>query len=200
MTSHTVAFEPTENSRSSRYTTTDAAISLPPSREQPNDKTHCDAVPVLVHHHDAEEHAQREEEQAVDVVLDRVAYRDREREEDDLRDREERRAEHDVPDRPAVLERAEHKHELRDDVHDRAHQRPQDVDDPEPDRLRVVEPRDLLECRDRDEEGHAEDDERRYPQELGRRQGAGSRTRKEIYTPIVTVVSRLLRIGNRRSR
>ena len=128
--------------------------------------TYCDTVPVLVDHHDTEEHAEREEEEAVDVVLDGVADSNREREEDDLRDGEERGAEHDVADRPAVLERAEDEHELRDDVDDDADERPEDVDDPQPERLRVLEPRELFERGDRDEEAHAEDDEGGYLEEL----------------------------------
>ena len=101
-------------------------------------------------------------------MLDGVADGDREREEDDLRDGEERSAEHDVANRPAVLERAEDEDELRDDVDDGADERPEDVDDPQSDRLRKVEPCDLLEGGDGDKERHTERDERRYPEELQR--------------------------------
>jgi len=59
-------------------------------------KTHGDAVPVLVHHHDAEEHAEREEKEAIDVVLDGVADGDAEGEEEDLGDAKEGDAKEDV--------------------------------------------------------------------------------------------------------
>ena len=101
-------------------------------------------------------------------MLDGVADGDREREEDDLRDGEERGAEHDVANRPAVLERAEDEDELRDDVDDGADQRPEDVDDPEPQWLVVFEAGEALEGRDCDEEGDTEDDEAGYPEELRR--------------------------------
>ena len=167
MTSHTVALEPTENSRSSRCRETRYTVSTRVGTPRAGSKrTHRDAVPVFVDHHDAEEHAEREEEEAVDVVLDGVADSNREREEDDLRDGEERGAEHDVADRPAVLKRAEDKDELRDDVDDGTDEWPEDVDDPESDGLRIVEPGDVLERGNRDEERYTEHDERRYPEEL----------------------------------
>jgi hypothetical protein len=129
-----------------------------------------------------------EEEEAVDVVLDRVADLRAEREEHDLRDREERRAEEDVAERPAVRERAEHEHELAARVHRRAHDRPQQVDDPQRERLRVREARDALERRDCDEHGHAEDDEAREPQKLrasewGCGKRSGGRTQSESGVP-----------------
>ena len=136
--------------------------------EEASHTTHRDAVPVFVDHHDAQEYAQREEEQAVDVVFDGVAYRRAAREQDNLRDGEERGAEHDVADRPAVLERAEDEDELRDDVDDGADQRPEDVDDPEPQGLVVFEAGEAIEGRDCDEEGDTEDDEAGYPEELRR--------------------------------
>jgi hypothetical protein len=130
-----------------------------------------------------------EEEEAVDVVLDRVADLRAEREEHDLRDREERGAEQDVAERPAVRERAEHEHELAARVHRRAHDRPQQINNPQRERLRVREARDALERRDRDEHGHAEDDEAREPQELracewrgGKRSGR-ERTQSESGVP-----------------
>lgn len=71
-----------------------------------------------------------EEEQAVDVVLDRVADRGTERKKEHLRDREKGGTEDDIADRPAVIERAEDKHELRDRVNDCADEGPEYVDDP----------------------------------------------------------------------
>ena len=99
-------------------------------------------------------------------MLDRVANGDRERKEDDLRDGEERGAKHNVADRPAILERAEDEDELGDDINDGINKRPEDVDDPESERLRVVESGDLLERRNGDEERNSEYDERRYSQKL----------------------------------
>ena len=128
--------------------------------------TYSNGIPVLVDHHDAQKHAQREEEQAVDVVLDGVADGDRESEEDDLRDGEEGRPEHDISNGPAVFERAEDEDELRHDVDHRAHEWPEDVDDPESDGLSEVETRNLLEGGDGYEERHTEHDKCRYPEEL----------------------------------
>jgi hypothetical protein len=78
--------------------------------------THGDGVPVLVHHHDGEEHAQGEEEEAVDVVLDGVADRDAKGKQKDLRRCKEQNTEDDAADGPAVVKRAEDEHELRDNV------------------------------------------------------------------------------------
>ena len=128
--------------------------------------TYRDTVPVPIYHHDAEEHAKREEEQAVDVVLDGVANRHREGEEDDLRNREEGGSEYNVADRPAVLECTEDKYELRDDIDDSADQGPEDVYDPQSDRLRVVETSDPLEGSNRDEERHTKGYEHGYPKQL----------------------------------
>ena len=99
-------------------------------------------------------------------MLDRVANGDRERKEDDLRDGEERSAKHNVADRPAVLERAEDEDELRDDVDDGADQRPEDVDDPEPQWLVVFEAGEALECRNCNKERDSKYDEAGYPEEL----------------------------------
>ena len=99
-------------------------------------------------------------------MLDGIAYCDTEGKQDNLRNGEERGAEHDVADRPAVLKRAEDKDELRDDVYDGTDEWPEDVDDPESDGLRIVEPGDVLERGNRDEERYTEHDERRYPEEL----------------------------------
>lgn len=97
-----------------------------------------------------------EEEQAVDVMLDRVADRGTEREQKHLRDREEGGAEDDVANRPTVIERAEDKHELRDRVDDCADERPEYVDDPKANRFRVAEAGVALECRNGKEEAESE--------------------------------------------
>ena len=129
-------------------------------------RTHRDGIPVLVHHHDAKEHAQCEEEEAVDVVFDGVADGDAERKEEDLCDGEKGGAKDDVADRPAVVEGAEDEDELGYDVDHGADERPEDVDDPESGRGHVVEPCEPFEGGDRDEEGGAEDAETRDAEEL----------------------------------
>ena len=83
-----------------------------------------DTVPVFVDHHHAKEHAEREKEEAVDIVLDRVAYIDGKREQNDLCNREECGAEDDVANRPSVFQRTEDENELRDDIDDGTNQGP----------------------------------------------------------------------------
>jgi hypothetical protein len=106
--------------------------------------THRDRIPVLVHHHHAEKHAQREEKQPIDIMLDRVADSDAEREQEDLCDGEEGGAENDVTDRPAVVEGAEDEDELGNDVDDGADEGPEDVDNPQAGRVGVVEAGEFL--------------------------------------------------------
>lgn len=65
--------------------------------------SHRNTIPVLIDHHNAQEHAKCEEEKAIDVVLDGVADRHAEGEHDDLGDSEEGGTEDDVANRPAVL-------------------------------------------------------------------------------------------------
>ena len=74
--------------------------------------TYSDAVPVLVDHHDAQQHAKREEKEAIDVVFDGVADRDAESEQDHLSDSEKRGTEYDISDGPTVFERSEHEKKL----------------------------------------------------------------------------------------
>lgn len=144
------------------------------------DGEHADGD-ALVDHHDTEKHAQDEEEEAVDVVLDRVADRHAEGEEQHTADREEADAEEEISDdlhqsvtiqsaivaehevssqrgrerkatHPTVIERAKDKHKLRDNVDGRADEREEEVGDEEADRLGVTEAGDVLERRDRDKE------------------------------------------------
>ena len=89
-------------------------------------------------------------------MLDGVTYRHAEREEENLRNGEEGSAEDDITDRPSVLERAEDENELRHNIYGSANERPENVDDPQADRLRVVETGKLLEGGDRDEERDGE--------------------------------------------
>lgn len=74
--------------------------------------TYSDTVPVLIDHHDAQKHAKREEKEAVDVMLDGVADRDAESEQDHLSNSEEGGPEYNVSDGPTVFKRSEHKNEL----------------------------------------------------------------------------------------
>jgi len=74
--------------------------------------TYSDTVPVLVDHHDAQQHAEREEKEAIDVVFYRVADRDAEGEQDHLSNSEEGGSEHDISDRPTVFESSEHEDKL----------------------------------------------------------------------------------------
>ena len=129
--------------------------------------TYSDTVPVLVDHHDAQEHAKREEKEAVDVVFDRVADRDAESEQDYLSDGEEGGPEYDISDGPTVFKSSEHENELRDDVDHGADQGPQDVDNPESDGLGEAKSDKFLEGGDGEEEADAEDDQTRDSQELG---------------------------------
>lgn len=115
-----------------------------------------DRVPVFVDHHDAEEHAEGEEEEAVDVVLDSIADCHAEREEDNLCDSEEGGTEEDITNRPPVIECADHKDELGDDVYDDANGRPDKVNDPKGDGLCVAEAGKAFERCDGEEEAGAE--------------------------------------------
>jgi hypothetical protein len=89
-------------------------------------------------------------------VFDSVAYRDTESEQNDLADREKRSAENDIAYWPSVFKSAEDKDELRDDVYDGADQRPENVYNPQSDRLVVLESSKLFESGDREEERDAE--------------------------------------------
>lgn len=94
-----------------------------------------DRVPVLVDHHDTEEHAESEEEETIDVVLDSIANGHAEGEEDDLGDSEEGGTKEDITNRPPVVECTGHKDELGDDVYDDTNGWPDKVDDPKSDGL-----------------------------------------------------------------
>jgi len=129
--------------------------------------TYSDTVPVLVDHHDAQQHAKREEKEAIDVVLDGVADRDAESEQDHLGNSEKRGPKKDVSDRPTVFKRSEHEDKLRYDVDHSADQGPQDIDDPQGDGFGVTESGILLEGGDGKEEPDTKYHQARNPQELG---------------------------------
>lgn len=108
-------------------------------------------------------------------MLDGVADRDAEGEEEHLAAGEEDGAEDDVADRPAVLERAEDEHELADDVHGHADDGPQEVNDEEGYGLLEGESELGLEGADGDEEAEPENEEAGYAQELGEGQRVAER-------------------------
>ena len=72
--------------------------------------TYSDAVPVPVNHHDAQQHAKREE--TIDVVFVGVANRDAESKQDHLSDSEKRGTKYNISDGPTVFERSEHEKKL----------------------------------------------------------------------------------------
>ena len=74
--------------------------------------TYGDTVPVLVDHHDAQEHAKREEKETIDIVFDGVADRNAESEKDHLSNSEKRGPENDISHRPTVFKGSEHENEL----------------------------------------------------------------------------------------
>lgn len=125
-----------------------------------------DRVPVLVDHHDRQQHADGEEEQSVDIVLDRITNVDREPEQHHLRDREKRSSEHNVSDWPSVVEGADDEDELRHHVNGRAQARPNKVYDPQSDRLLVGESDKTLEGCDGEEEANTEQEQARQAKEL----------------------------------
>lgn len=90
-------------------------------------------------------------------MLDRVADGHTEGKHNDLRDGKEGGSEDDVSNGPAVLEGAEDKDQLRDDVDDGANERPEYVDDPQPQRFCEAEASEALECGNGDEEANAKD-------------------------------------------
>jgi hypothetical protein len=121
--------------------------------------SHRDVIPVLVHHHDAQEHAQSEEEESINIMLNGVADRNAEGEQKDLAASEEDGAEDDVADGPAVLEGTEDEDELGDDVHGDADDGPQKVDHEERHRLREGESELAFEGADGDEHAEPKDEE-----------------------------------------
>lgn len=105
-----------------------------------------DRVPILVHHHDGKQHAEREDEHAVDVVLYCVADLDAECEQDDLGHGEECSPEKDVANRPPVIERPPYENDLEDDVQDNADDWPNEVNDEQSDGVLEAESSVALEC------------------------------------------------------
>ena len=99
-------------------------------------------------------------------MFDRIAYRNAEREQQNLTPCIESCAKDDIADRPPILECTEDQNQLRDDVNWDADERPKHVYDVQCDRIRVGEAEDLLKGGDSDEEGSTEDNEARDAEEL----------------------------------
>ena len=114
--------------------------------------TYSNAVPVLVDHHDAQQHAKGEEKEAINIVFYGVADRDAEGEQDHLGNSEKCGPEHDISDRPTVFKRSEYEDQLRYDVDHGADQGPQNVDNPQGDGIRIAESDVLVEGGDGEEE------------------------------------------------
>lgn len=76
------------------------------------EQTHRDTVPVFVDHHNAQQNAQNEEEQVIQVMLDSVTNGDAESEQKNLSDRVERDSKDDIAEGPAVVKSPEYKNEL----------------------------------------------------------------------------------------
>lgn len=74
---------------------------------------YSNTVPVFVNHHYAKKHAQREEEQTIEIVFDSVTYRRAESKEKDLRNGIKGDAEDNVTKRPSVIQGSEDENELR---------------------------------------------------------------------------------------
>lgn len=87
-------------------------------------RTYSYTIPVFVDHHHTQEHTEGEEEQPIDVVLDGVADRHAESEQENLGDGEESSAKNNVTDGPSVVEGAEDKNKLRDNIDNCADERP----------------------------------------------------------------------------
>lgn len=139
-------------------------------------------IPVLVNHHHAEQHAKREDENAVDVVLDGVTNLNAEGEQNDLGDSKEGGAEQDVPNRPSVVQRPNDENQLCDDVDDHADHWP------------------YQECRDCEKERNTEDDQTAESEELCKSSDQRRTADHETGLPRATKVSRLRRTGSQRSR
>lgn len=92
-------------------------------------KTHRNIIPILIHHHNTEQHTKREEEQPVDIMLDRITYRHAKRKQQHHAARIKHRAKDDIANWPPVFERAEDEDELQDDVDGDADEWPEEVDD-----------------------------------------------------------------------
>lgn len=113
----------------------------------------------LVHHHDRQQHAQTEEEDAVNVMTDGIANTSRECEEQHAADNVECDTENNVSNDPSIVQRANDEDKLRNGVEDDADSGEDEVGDKEPDGAGVGEGGPFFEGRDGDKESHSPDEE-----------------------------------------
>lgn len=99
-------------------------------------------------------------------MFNRIAYRNAEREQENLASCVEGRTKDDITDWPPILEGAEDKNQLGDDVNWHTDERPEYVDDVKCNRGGVGESEELFEGGDSDEEGSTEDHQARDSEEL----------------------------------
>lgn len=91
--------------------------------------TYSDTIPIFINHHHTQENTKRKEEQAIEIMFDRVAYVDAEREQKHLCNRIECDTEDDVAERPPVVQSAEYEDKLGKCVCRDAKDRPDEVYD-----------------------------------------------------------------------
>ena len=144
-------------------------------------------VPVLVDHHDAEQHAEREDEDPIDVVRDGVANSVAECNHDhdsgNVEEYPERlnkidrvnsmhlflmagKATYDVSNGPSIIQCPDDQNKLADDVDQEARGREDQVGDEQSDRLCILEPSKVLEGSDGDKEADTPNDEGGQTKEL----------------------------------
>lgn len=123
-------------------------------------------VPVLVNHHDGEQHAKSEEEDTVEVVGDGVADGCAEGEEQDAAYDVEADAEQEVADDPSVVEGADNQDKLGYNVDDDDDEGVHEVGDEESHRVLVVERSPSLEGARGDDEADTADKKTGEAQEL----------------------------------
>lgn len=129
-----------------------------------------DRIPVLVHHHDGQEHAERAEESTVNVVLDRTADLLAKGVHQNETSDEEEQTEGDVSQWPSVIECSQHEQDLRDGVNEHASQWEDELNDPQSRLLGRRHASNALEGSERDKEADTKQQKRREskePQRLG---------------------------------
>ncbi len=129
-------------------------------------ETHCDTIPIFVHHHHAQEHTKREEEQSINVVLNGITDGHAECKQENLTSGIESGSKNDITDRPSVFECTENEDELGDNVYRDTYKWPKDVDDVKCNGGLVGEAKELLKGGNGDEEGTTEDEDTGNAEEL----------------------------------
>ena len=96
-------------------------------------------IPVLVDHHDGQEHADGEEENPVDVMRNGITDLDTESKQENAANDVEGDTEDDVADNPSVVQCSDDENELRDRVDDDADGWEDEVGDEEADGIGIGE-------------------------------------------------------------